>query len=138
MMPILKENELICPCGCGVVLDNIHDSPNHSEKKTTFNSMLLGNTLETDIKYKWNADREIKAKEQAFNFLLNFCKEFALPEEFGHQVYRVMLKKNRGFFSKDNSIAINFMIKILSKDDNYIYINKRKAIEKKYESIINR
>ena len=134
--PIQAEGELICPCGCGVVLKTITEQT-EEPKSHSFDIQILGTALKTDIPYHFNVDREIMRKENVLNYLKSIVKEFGIPEEFALETYNFLVKKNRGFYSENYKIPIKQLIKLLEKDDNYMYIHKLRAIKKKYENLVN-
>ena len=136
LQPIQKDHELICP-GCGVVLGNIQENYNvinTNQKPINVNTFLLGSALEKNIKMSYQRTRQQFHEEKVLIHLVNITKEFSLPETFAIETFNELKRKNRGFHSKTE--PIKQLIKILSKDDNYLYFRKLKMLKDRYESII--
>ena len=135
--PIQVDHELVCP-GCGAVLQNVHETLPLEQKTISFNIQLLGSAIKRDVRYHSDEDRLIIAKENVLRFLIDLVHRYGVPEIFATETYRFLLKKNRGWFSKGNGVAVKQLLKILEKDDNYLYWKKAEMIKKDYEEIINR
>lgn len=137
--PIQKEHELICPCGCGCVVKVIEEAPNQEIPKNpviSFNQFLLGSALVKNVKYAQpRSDRQVN-EENVLRRLLSTCTEFDLPERFAFETLRHLQRKNRGFRSE--SEPIKQLLKILSKDENYLHINKMRAIKARYAEILRK
>ena len=131
--PIQKEHESCCP-NCGCVLKEFKESMELNEKPTmppSINNYLLGSA------FKYNLKRDPKQvyEERTLKLISNLIKEFDLPESFIFDVFNIMKKRNSGF--RSDIEPIKQLIRLLSKDDNYIYIHKLKAIKIKYENLIH-
>ena len=132
---IQRDHEIICR-NCGCVVDEQHEII--QEKALTpvsINIHLLGSTLEKNKKYAFTQTPYEFYQERVLRKLIDITKEFALPESFALDVFNDLKRQKRGFRSETQ--PIKQLIKLLSKDDNYIHINKMRAIKAKYESILN-
>lgn len=134
LQPIQKDHELICP-GCGCVLQEIQD-PNHylSEKQVIEPSLdifLLGTILAKNVKFSQLKTKQQMNEERTLLNLETIVKEFGLPTSFIYDTFNQLKRNKRGFSSQKE--PIKQLIKILEKDDNYIWINKLKAIKSKFE-----
>lgn len=136
LQPIHKDHEVICP-SCGCVLDESVESPITINKdlSNTFNKYVLGSAISTNKNYLFNKDKEQIFYEKGMTRMLNIIREFSLPEAFAIDVMNKVKKNRRGLYSEREQIKQ--LIKILSHDDNYIFIHKMRAIKAKYEKIIN-
>ncbi len=137
LQPIQRDNELVCP-GCGAVVGLVSDYQESSQKSLidqSLNIHLLGSALEKNVRHSLQRTREQLYEERVLRNLINITKDFVLPEMFAYDTFNAMKKKNRGFYSEIE--PIKQLIKILSKDDNYMYIHKLRAIKKKYETLLN-
>jgi len=136
LQPVLKEHELICP-GCGCVLKNVEEPTYEGQQKSTIpsslNVFLLGSALEKNVKYHFQRSREQIYEERVLRGLLDVTKEFALPDRFAYATFNQLKRKKSGFRSKHE--PIKELLLILSKDENYIYFPKMRAIKSKYENI---
>ena len=135
--PIYKDHEIICPCGCGCVLSEVAEQPTNTnhELSNTFNKYVLGSAIVNNKNYHWK-DKEQVFYEKGMTRMLDLVREFSLPEAFAIDVMNKIRKNRRGLYSEREQFKQ--LIKILSKDDNYLYIHKMRAIKAKYEKIINR
>ena len=132
LKPIQKEHELICPCGCGVVIgtvDEIHEQTNRLTLNPSLDIALLGSALENH-KYRFEKSPTQFYEEQALRKLYDIVREFGIPESFAFDAFNELKRKNRGFRSE--TAPIKQLIKILSKDDNYIYFKKLQSIKIKF------
>jgi len=136
LQPIQKEHELVCP-GCGCVLKNIEESTYDEQQKSTIppslNVFLLGSALEKNVKYHFQRSREQIYEERVLRGLLDVTKEFALPDRFAYATFNQLKRKRFGFRSKRE--PLKQLLLILSKDENYIYFPKMRAIKVRYESL---
>jgi uncharacterized C2H2 Zn-finger protein len=137
--PILKDDDLCCP-NCGIVFDYQKEFISHDNRpsKSNLHLLFLGSALSNKSDYHFNEDRDLRLKENMLFFLNDLCKRYGLPETIAHTVWLILLRKNRGHRSKDNKVALQELVKILSKDDNYLYIHKLRAIKKDYEELLHR
>lgn len=137
LQPIQKDHELCCP-SCGCVLDTILEP--HSElpntKYSSLNMALLGSALDKNVKFAYPRTRQQAKEEEVLRKLINITKQYSLPEVLAHDTYKELKRKNRGFWSEKE--PIKQLIKILSKDDNYIYIHKLRLIKARYEKTLSR
>ena len=135
LQPIQKEHELICP-GCGAVLKNIEEYIYDEQQKPTvppsLNVFLLGSALENNVKYHFNRDRDQLHQENVLRKLLDVTKEYALPDRFAYATFNQLKRNKRGFWSEHE--PFKQLISILSKDENYIYFPKMRAIKIRYGS----
>lgn len=136
MIPIQSGNEVICPCGCGVVVLVVDELPiqktfpsNHS----SINMLLLGSAIEKNVKYSQRRTRDQLYEEQILRRISDIVNEFSLPERFIIETFNNMKKNKRGFRSETE--YMKQLIKILSKDDNYPFIKKLRKIKERYENI---
>lgn len=137
-LPIQKEHELICPCGCGCVVLVLDESPNLEVIKNpviSFNNFLLGSALVQNVKYAKPRTERQTNEENVLRRLISITTEFNIPERIAFETLNQLKRKNRGF--KSQKEPIKELIKILSKDDNYLHINKLRKIKEKYASILN-
>ena len=136
LQPIQTEHELVCP-GCGCVLKTIEESIHDPQPKTTIppslNLFLLGSQLENNVKYHFQRGREQISQERVLRKLLDITKEFALPDRLAYATFSQLKRNKRGFHSEKE--PIRQLLLILSKDENYIYFPKMRAIKVKYEKI---
>ena len=133
--PIIKDNEIICPCGCGVVLDNFFEQPVQQAKNIGVSSLsvsLLGTTMENNIKFHSRRDYYQQTYEKALFRLASICKKFSIPEDFALATMKRISSKEKGLFSFKEQIRQ--LLKILEKDDNYLYWKMAALIKKEYEN----
>lgn len=135
LVPIEKDHELICP-GCGCVLKNIEE-PAYEEEKSpvppSLNIYLLGTAVDKNVKHRFQRSREQLYEERVLRQLLDITKEYALPDRFAYAAFHDLKRKRSGFRSEKE--PIKQLISILSKDDNYIYFPKMRAIKAKFTSV---
>jgi len=137
-LPIQKEHELICPCGCGCVVLVLEEHPNIEVPKNpviSFNSFLLGSALVNNVKYAKPRTERQTNEENVLRRLISITTEFNIPERIAFEVLNQLKRRNRGF--KSQKEPIKELIRILSKDDNYLHINKLRKIKEKYAEILN-
>jgi len=137
-LPIQKEHELICPCGCGCVVLVLEEHPNLEVSKNpviSFNSFLLGSALVNNVKYAKPRTERQTNEENVLRRLISITTEFNIPERIAFETLNQLKRKNRGF--KSQKEPIKELIKILSKDDNYLQINKLRKLKVKYADILN-
>jgi len=137
-LPIQKEHELICPCGCGCVVLVLEEHPNIEVSKNpviSFNSFLLGSALVNNVKYAKPRTERQTNEENVLRRLISITTEFNIPERIAFEVLNQLKRRNRGF--KSQKEPIKELIRILSKDDNYLHINKLRKIKEKYAEILN-
>ena len=91
--------------------------------------------MERSSKNRYRVGREVLAEQQLYQKLHDIVKELDLPQVIAFDVFRIMLKNNRGKYSK--KAPYEQLIKLLSKDDYYIYHNKLVLLKKRYEDIRN-
>jgi len=138
-LPIQKEHELICPCGCGCVVLVLEEHPNLEVSKNpviSFNSFLLGSALVNNVKYAKPRTERQTNEENVLRRLISITTEFNIPERIAFETLNQLKRKNRGF--KSQKEPIKELIKILSKDDNYLHINKLRKIKVKYAEILSK
>lgn len=138
-LPIQKENELICPCGCGCVVLVLDESSNQEMIKNptiSFNNFLLGSALVNNVKYAKPRSERQTNEENVLRRLISITSEFNIPERIAFETLNQLKRKNRGF--KSQKEPIKELIKILSKDDNYLQFYKLKKIKEKYATLLNR
>lgn len=138
LQPIQKDHELICPCGCGVVVGIINEPPQQDITSKTPNSpevFLLGTVLQNNLNRAFNTPQK-HYEEQLLKKLILLIKEVGLPDRFAIETFNELKRRKRGFRSETE--PIKQLIKILSKDDNYLYVNKLKLIKSKYETILSK
>lgn len=132
--PIQKDHELLCP-GCGCVLRNIDESHNEKYEKSpippSVEVYLLGSALESNVKYSFRRTPQQGYEERVLRQLLNITKNYAIPDSIAYSTFNEMKKKNRGFRSETE--PVKQLLRVLSKDENYIYIHKMRAIKARYE-----
>ena len=136
--PIQREHELICPCGCGCVVLVLEETPIQEVPKNpviSFNSFLLGSALSQNVRYARPRTERQTNEENVLRRLIGITTEFNIPERIAFETLNQLKRKNRGF--KSQKEPIKELIKILSKDDNYLHINKLRKIKEKYATILN-
>ena len=137
LRPIQRDHELICPCGCGCVLQNVEESIHDQQEKQTIppslNVFLLGSALDNNVKYHFNRDRNQIHQENVLRKLLDITKEYVLPDRFAYATFNQLKRNKKGFWSEKE--PIKQLLLILSKDENYIYFPKMRAIKARYESV---
>lgn len=138
-LPIQKDHELICPCGCGCVVLLLEEPLNQEVIKNpvlSFNSYLLGSALEKNVKYaRPRTERQIN-EENVLRRLIGITTEFNIPERIAFEALNQLKRRNRGF--KSQKEPLKELIRILSKDDNYLHINKLRKIKVKYAEILSK
>ena len=134
LQPIQKDHELVCQ-NCGCVLGEISDSQQNDNSiiPLSVDMLLLGSAFDKNVKCSFPRTRQQSQEEQVLKLLISITKSYALPESLAVDTYTVLKKKNRGFWSQTE--PIKQLIKILSKDDNYYYIHKLRAIKEKYKHL---
>ena len=138
-LPIQKEHELICPCGCDCVVLVLEEHPNLEVSKNpiiSFNSFLLGSALVNNVKYAKPRTERQTNEENVLRRLISITTEFNIPERIAFETLNQLKRKNRGF--KSQKEPIKELIKILSKDDNYLQINKLRKLKVKYAEILSK
>ena len=133
--PIQKDNELICPCGCGVVMKSLEETPILKTNNIGTSSLsihLLGSALENNVKFHSQRDKYDKTYEIALTRLATICQKYGLPEELSVVTMKRIKHKEKGLFSFREQIRQ--LLKILEKDDYYLYRNKAQMIKKDYEN----
>ena len=136
-VPILKDNELCCP-NCGIVYEQENQLPQNQTKiiGSTLNFSFLGSIPpKQNTSYHFHEDRDLRLKQNMLNFLEHTCKKYGLPEAIGITVGNHLLRKNRGHWSKDNRVALKALIKLLEKDDYYLFHKKKEMIKADYENL---
>lgn len=135
--PIYADHEIICPCGCGVVLQNIEEPVNNDSGKQTIppalNVFLLGTAITTNRNFYFNRDKKQIYHEKALRRLRDITKEYSLPDRIAIEAMNVVTKRKRGLYSFHEQIKQ--LLIILSKDENYMYFPKKNAIKVKYENV---
>lgn len=135
LQPVQKDHELCCPsCGCVLaqIDEEIHEKAEKYTIPTSLNILILGEALSS--KGKIRNPQEVYENNVRQN-LINLTQKFGLPERFVIETLNELKRKKRGFRSE--YAYINELLKILSKDENYIHIHKMRAIKARYESILN-
>jgi hypothetical protein len=135
LQPIQKDHEIMCP-SCGCVLRDVSDSQ-EMQKPTPTHSIdvfFLGSALEKSVQYAFLKNPQQVYEERVLRQLIDITKEFALPERLANETFKELKRKRRGFRSE--SLPIKQLLRILSKDENYLHIHKMRAIKAKYESIL--
>ena len=131
---IQKDHEICCK-NCGCVLATIEDySHSFSDDfviPRSIDMALLGSAI-NKTKFR---DPKLVYEERALFRLSDLVRKFDLPERFAIETINEMKRKKSGFRSENEPIKI--LIKILSKDDNFIFIKKLRAIKARYEKTIN-
>jgi len=138
-LPIQKEHELICPCGCGCVVLVLEEHPNIEVPKNpviSFNSFVLGSALVNNVKYAKPRTERQTNEENVLRRLISITTEFNIPESIAFETLNQLKRKNRGF--KSQKEPIKELIRILSKDDNYLHINKLRKIKVKYAEVLSK
>lgn len=136
LQPIQKEHELICPCGCGVVVGYADENHNGIEKPNiplSINVQLLGSALNKSKKYAFTSKPLEFYEERVLRQLVDITKEFELPEILALDTFNELKRKKRGFRSELQ--PMKQLIQILSKDDYYMYIHKLRLLKARYEQL---
>jgi len=136
LKPIHKEHEICCP-SCGCVLGSSADSQENEKPQipVSYEMHLLGSAFDKTTKSSSSKERLLRKEEEVLKQLVFITKSYALPEIFAIETFKILKKKNRGFWSEKE--PIKQLINILSKDDNYPYIHKKRAIQEKYKEILS-
>ena len=124
-IPIQKEHELICQ-NCGCVLGQVHEPIEQKESKMSVNVMLLGSAMHKDKRY-FSSGRQQLYEENVLRRLLDIAQKYSLPEALALETFQALKRRNRGFSSEKE--PIKQLIKILSRDENYIHFYKMKALQ---------
>ena len=135
LKPIQVDHESICP-GCGAVLGQITEVETRKTPSSTVNLQLLGSALEKSKKYAFTQTPHEFYQERVLRQLENIAADFSLPESIIVDTFNELKRQKRGFRSE--SQPIKQLIKILSKDDNYLHLHKLRKIKEKYASILNK
>lgn len=138
LQPIQIGHELICPCGCGVVVGTIEESNTETHTQVTKYSadvFLLGSALQKNVRSGYNRTPQQAREEAVFKRLTSIAKNYGLPQSIAIETFSELKRKNRGFWSETE--PIKQLIKILSKDDNYQFIHKLREIKAWYEKVSN-
>lgn len=135
LKPIQREHESCCP-NCGCVLDIPQESNDYIEKpplKTSFNLLMLGSAMEKNIKsMSWKSSQQ-SYEENILRILYSITTKYGLPERFVIESHHELKRKKSGFRSENDAIKI--LIKILSKDENYIHNKQLRLIKARYEKV---
>lgn len=134
--PIQSEHELICP-GCGAVVQNIEESHHQSQNnhQLSINLTLLGSALSKNANYRITSKPSQFYEERVLRKLIDLTKYYDLPERFAQETFNELKRKNRGFRSEKE--PIKQLIRILSKDENYIHFKKLNKLKADYEEQFN-
>lgn len=134
---IQKEHDLVCS-GCGCVLGTVDEDLSQRPEEMNVKSIdvqLLGSALSKNWKYSIQSTRQQLYEDNVLRNLQSVCKKYALPERLANEAFNILKKKNRGFRSEKE--PIKQLLKILGKDENYLYIHKYRAIKARYEKDFN-
>ena len=133
--PIQKDHELICRnCGCvlGEVSEQVVEKslipPNH-------NIALLGSAMDNTTKNTFRRTSKAVYDEKLLRNISNLVEKYDLPNRLVDETFKSIKKRNWGVRSETEYIKV--LIRILSKDENYIHIKKLQLIKARYEEIIN-
>lgn len=133
--PIQKDHESCCP-NCGCVLAEITEAPEieytPAQSKRTVDLMLLGSAAQ-NIKLSIRKTSQQVFEEKTLRLLTNITKQYGLPENLAIDTFHQLKRNKRGFRSETE--PIKQLIKILSKDDNYLFIKQKNLIKARYENI---
>ena len=129
MLPIQKDNELICR-NCGCVLSENEES--HIDVQTSYE--FLGSLLKTNSSIPYHKSPQQYYEEKAWMNLLTMKEKYGLPENVIQEVFRLLKKKNH---LRSQKQPIKSILHLLDKDDYYLLWNKAKQIRKDYEEIFS-
>lgn len=142
LQPIQREHESMCP-NCGCVLNQMGHTEVETVSKTTIppnlNVYLLGTALENNVSHHFSRTPQQFYEERVLKKLLDITKEYGLPDRIAYETFNVLKRNKRGFRSKKEPLRepVKQLLNILSKDENYIHVHKKRAIKVKYESILS-
>ena len=134
--PVQRDHESCCP-NCGCVLANVEEVQEAIPSKPIIsaNLYLLGSAMDKNVKHSLRRTSHQLYEERALRQLESIVRHYKLPEIFIIESLNLLKKKNWGIRSEKEPIKA--LIKILSKDDNYMHINKLRMIKARYEDILN-
>ena len=138
LQPIQIGHELICACGCGCVIGVVEENNVENDThivKYSADLFMLGSALNKNVKSGYNRSPQQAKEEQVFKRLTSITKNYSLPESIAIQTFSELKRKNRGFWSETE--PIKQMIKILSRDENYLHIHKLRELKAWYEKFSN-
>lgn len=133
--PVQKDHELCCS-NCGCVIGTIQEPIQEIQKQTvSVDLLLLGSALNNNVKHSYGRTRQQLREETTLKLLESLCDKFGLPEIFAIETFQVMKRNKRGFQSEYE--YVKQLIKILSKDENYLHIHKLRMLKAWYEKTTN-
>ena len=131
---VIHKDGDICCRNCGSVLDHGDVSEITVESKPmSMELYILGSALQKNVNARLQKTAQQYHEENALRLISNIVKKYDLPEAFITDVFLYLKRKNHLQSEKE---PIKYLIKILSKDENYIHINKMRAIKARYASIL--
>ena len=132
---IVHKDGDICCHNCGSVLAHDVFTREVNETKSMSTELyLLGSALEKNVSLKLQKTAEQYHEENALRFISGIIKKYDLPEAFTIDVFTYVKRKNHLQSKKE---PIKYLLKILSKDENYLHIYKMRAIKARYASILH-
>ena len=133
-IPIRQEHELICP-NCACVLGQADDYHNEFQDKpltsVSPNTYLLGTILDKNVKTSSRKSPQQCHEEETLRKIEYIVKKYDLPDSLILDTFNQLKRNKRGFQSKTE--PIKQLIKILSKDDYFMHINKLRILKKRFE-----
>ena len=72
-------------------------------------------------------------EENIARLLYSITAKYSLPERFAIEAYEELKRKKSKFRSENDAIKV--LIKILSKDENYIHNKQLRMIKARYEKV---
>lgn len=93
--------------------------------------IMLGTSITptSDIQWHYNQNKDVMNRLAVMKRFESLCKEYGLPVRIAHETIRIMMKKNKHWYSERKQIKI--FLSVLDMDYRYIY--KARAIKQKYE-----
>lgn len=138
LQPIQKDHETICP-GCGCVLQNIEpviENPHQSKEAIVSTDIyLLGSAIENNVRSSIRKSPGQCFDEQALKKIETLVSQYNLPTRFILETFKSLKRTRWGIRSETE--YIKHLIKILSKDENYVHIKTLQKIKARYEELRN-
>ena len=129
---IHKDNDICCS-NCGSVLAHNDSIDEINEKKQiSVDLYLLGSSLNTNVNAKLQKTAQQCHEENALRLISSIVKKYELPEAFITDVFLHLKRKNHLQSEKE---PIKYLLKLLSKDENYLHIHKLRLLKAEYEKL---
>lgn len=123
---IIHKDSDICCRNCGSVLAHEDSEIISDSKPMSAELYILGSALQKNVSLKLQKSAQQYHEENAFRFISDLVKKYDLPNVFATDVFLHLKRKNHLQSEKE---AIKQLLKILSKDENYIQIHKYRKLK---------